>query len=177
MAPDFERWRDAERARLKQVAQRAALDLSARHEDSRNVLDSVRWLRFAADLAPDDEAVVQRLIRVLDRTGDRATALRTYHSFAARMAAEFEREPSPETRALIAEIRARATSAAVPSSYSAADDHRREPAPAALPRAAASSPRPSRLMTLYLCSLLAISAAPPRSSGENRRGGEVCGHG
>lgn len=154
-APDFERWVDTERARLKQVAQRAALDLSARHQASGNLVHAVRWLRFAADLAPDDEAVVQRLIRLFDRTGDRAAALRTYDSFAARMAAEFESEPAPETRGLIAQIRTRATAAAAPS-HPDADDDRREPTPAALPRPTIGSRRGPRLLTIYLCALLAI---------------------
>ena len=111
MSPDFERWLDAERERLRRRAHDAALRLSARHEAEGDWEDATKWLRFALNLARDDEAVVQQLIRIFDRAGDRAGALRTYESFAQRMATEFDAEPSPETRALIAAIRARSSNA------------------------------------------------------------------
>ncbi len=112
MSPDFERWLEAERERLRRRAHDAALKLSASYESAGDSKGAVKWLRFALNLAPDDEAVVQRLIRLFDRAGDRAGALRTYESFAQRMTAEFDAEPAPETRELVAGIRARSSASA-----------------------------------------------------------------
>ena len=63
--------------------------------------------RRAVELAPDDEASVRRLIRILDRKGDRAGALSAYEGFRLRLAAEYDAVPSPETEALLAAIRTR----------------------------------------------------------------------
>lgn len=111
MSPEFERWLDAERERLLRRVNDAALKLSAGREGAGDWEGAIKWLRFALNLASDDEAVVQRLIRLFDRAGDRAGALRTYELFAQRMATEFDAEPAPETRALVAGIRARSINA------------------------------------------------------------------
>src|SRR5437870_524467 len=69
----------------------------------------------AVELAPNDEALVRRLISVLDHHGDRASALQAYQAFAQRLAAEYEAEPAAETQALVAAVRARERAApAVP---------------------------------------------------------------
>lgn len=112
MSPEFERWLEAERERLRRRAHDAALKLSVSHEGAGDWEGAIKWLRFALTLAPDDEAVVQRLIRLFDRAGDRAGALRTYETFAQRMATEFDAEPAPETRALVVGIRARSSASA-----------------------------------------------------------------
>ena len=112
MSPEFEHWLDAERERLRRRAHDAALKLSASREGAGDWERAIKWLRFALNLAPDDEAVVQGLIRLFDRAGDRAGALRTYESFAQRMTAEFDAEPAPETRELVAGIRARSSASA-----------------------------------------------------------------
>jgi serine/threonine-protein kinase len=111
-SPEFERWLETERDRLRRRARDAALKLSASREGTGDWQSAIKWQRFALNLAPDDEAVVQRLIQLFDRAGDRAGALRTYESFADRMTKEFDVEPSPETRALVAGIRARSRAAA-----------------------------------------------------------------
>jgi DNA-binding SARP family transcriptional activator len=61
----------------------------------------------AVELSPDDEAAVRRLMRILDRRGDRAGALGAYESFRLRLAAEYAAVPSPETDALLGSIRSR----------------------------------------------------------------------
>jgi hypothetical protein len=58
-------------------------------------------------LAPLDERLLRRLIKLLDRVGDRAGAVREYELFARRLDDALELEPSPETRALVEEVRAR----------------------------------------------------------------------
>src|SRR5262249_41760510 len=59
------------------------------------------WARRAAALTPDDESAARRLITTLTRAGDRTGALQAYEEFARRLAADFELEPSAETRRLV----------------------------------------------------------------------------
>src|SRR2546422_569747 len=106
-APEFERWLETERMRLREAAARAARDLLERAEERGNLTTAVHWARRAAQLAPSDETAVRRLIAVLDRHGDRAGALEAYEVFARRLAEEYEAEPAAETQALVAAVRGR----------------------------------------------------------------------
>lgn len=106
-APGFERWLDATRARLRSAALRAALERSDRAEGDGDVAEAGRLLEWAHSLAPTDERVARRLLRHLDRQGDRARAVRVYRDLADRLQDELGLEPSPETEALVGEIRGR----------------------------------------------------------------------
>src|SRR3989449_57868 len=106
--PEFERWLERERARLREAAARAAQRLIEQCESRGNLTTATHWARRAVELAPNDEALVRRLISVLDHHGDRASALQAYQAFAQRLAAEYEAEPAAETQALVAAVRARA---------------------------------------------------------------------
>src|SRR5881398_2531606 len=106
-APEFERWLETERARLREAASGAARALAERSESVNDLTRAVRWTRRSIELAPSDEGLVRRLIALLDRQGDRAGALEAYGVFARRVAAEYEAEPAAETRALVAAVRAR----------------------------------------------------------------------
>ena len=106
--PEFERWLERERARLREAAARAAQGLIEQCESRGNLTTATHWARRAVELAPNDEALVRRLISVLDHHGDRASALQAYQAFAQRLAAEYEAEPAAETQALVAAVRARA---------------------------------------------------------------------
>src|SRR5205807_682870 len=64
-----------------------------------------RWARRAADLLPADEITARRLMTFLNKLGDRAAAVAAYDAFVSRLAAEYELEPSRETRALAEAIR------------------------------------------------------------------------
>ncbi|HYR30629.1 MAG TPA: protein kinase, partial [Gemmatimonadales bacterium] len=112
-APEFERWLETGRARLREAAARAARNLSERAEARDNLTTAVQLARRAAQLVPSDEAALRRLIAVLDRHGDRAGALQAYEEFAAGLAADYDAEPAAETRALIAAVRARQRAAPV----------------------------------------------------------------
>src|SRR5712691_7251535 len=112
-APEFERWLETGRARLREAAARAARNLSERAEARDNLTTAVQLARRAAQLVPSDEAALRRLIAVLDRHGDRAGALQAYEEFAAGVAADYDAEPAAETRALIAAVRARQRAAPV----------------------------------------------------------------
>jgi DNA-binding SARP family transcriptional activator len=106
-APEFERWVDAERERLRRQAAGAAWEISEVMEERGNGAEALRWARRARAFAPEEEASLRRLLALLDRMGERAEAVREYEAFAERLAAEYELEPSPETQALLAGIRAR----------------------------------------------------------------------
>lgn len=106
-APEFERWLDATRARIRSAALRAALERADRAVEEGDAGEADRWLEWARDVAPTDERVARRLLRHLDRRGERARAIRVYRKLADRLRDELRLEPSPETRALVEEIRRR----------------------------------------------------------------------
>jgi len=110
-APGFEKWLDVRRTTLRNQAAEAAWKLAQRAEDAGERAEAAAWGRRAADYSLDDESTVQRLVGLLDRVGDRAAALRAYEAFAWRLENELGLQPSPETQALISEIREREAAA------------------------------------------------------------------
>jgi DNA-binding SARP family transcriptional activator/tRNA A-37 threonylcarbamoyl transferase component Bud32 len=106
-APEFERWIDERRKQLRQLASTAAWELADQEAARRMTRAAGTWSRRARDLAPLDERLLRRVIKLLDRLGDRSGAVREYETFARRLADELELEPAPETRALIEDVRAR----------------------------------------------------------------------
>jgi len=106
-APEFERWLDGERGRFRRRAVQAAWALVDAAESAGDRVGAVPLARRAAALSPDDEAGVRRLMRIVDRGGDRAGALAAYEEFRRRLAAEYGASPAPETEAVIAAIRSR----------------------------------------------------------------------
>src|SRR2546428_1995501 len=111
-APDFARWQDDERRRLCETASRAAQALVEEAEDRGDLAAAAIWARRALRLAPNDEALLRRLLTLLDLLGDRAGALQVHDEFARRLAAEFEAQPAAETQALVAAGRPPAAGAA-----------------------------------------------------------------
>jgi serine/threonine-protein kinase len=103
-APELEQWMAAERTTLRRRVAEAARALSERSPASS---DTLGWIRRAVELAPDDEAILRRLVLVLEEQGNRMGALKAYDEFAARLIREFDAEPSRETRAVIDRIRTR----------------------------------------------------------------------
>jgi predicted ATPase/DNA-binding SARP family transcriptional activator len=91
-------WLEAERERLKALAQRTLLALVARHEEA----DPVRAVAYAQrllQLDPWREDALRSLMAARFRSGDRTGALRDYREFAARLRAELDVDPMPETTA------------------------------------------------------------------------------
>src|SRR5206468_280548 len=74
---------------------------------------ALEWARRAAQLAPQEEGPLRRLVTLLDRLGDRAGAVAAYEEFAKRLGADLETEPAAETKALLSAVRARETAAPV----------------------------------------------------------------
>lgn len=104
-APEFERWVDRERERLRQRAGDGAWAVAQAKAAEGDALAAERWARSAAALLPADEAVARRLMTFHHGLGDRAAAIRAYESFSRHLEHELELEPSTETQALAATIR------------------------------------------------------------------------
>jgi DNA-binding SARP family transcriptional activator/TolB-like protein len=104
-APDFERWLDEERLRLRARAADAAWTLAGRLERDRDAQGAERWARWGAALTPDDERAARRLIALLGRLGDRTGAIRAHDELAARLRREYDVAPSAETEQLVDAVR------------------------------------------------------------------------
>ena len=104
---EFERWLEEERVWLRRRAARAASELARSEETRGELVAAGHWARRAFALCPDDEGETRSLIELLARVGDRAGAVQAYEDFARRLREDYELEPAPETRALIAAIRSR----------------------------------------------------------------------
>ena len=105
-APDFERWLEEERSRLRQRAREAAWALAAARERDGDAVGAAEAAQQAVALSPAEEPALRRLVLLLERVGDRAAAVRAYETFASRLRGEYELEPSAEMQALVAGIRA-----------------------------------------------------------------------
>ncbi len=138
--PEWERWLEGRRRELRDLAANAAWGLAEGAVAARPA-DAVRWGRRAVSLMPGDERYLRRFIELLDRSGDRAGAIRAYEEAAERFAREYGIDPSPETRQLIERIRTRAEPAPTADSSGSRVD---------AGRAASSGPRTdadARVMT------------------------------
>jgi DNA-binding SARP family transcriptional activator len=111
--PEFERWLEEERERLRRAAVAAAWTLSASAQAEGQMTAAASWARRATELSPTDEEGLRRLLSLLDAAGNRAEALEAYTTFAERMRIEYGLEPAPETRALVQGIRRREEAAPV----------------------------------------------------------------
>jgi DNA-binding SARP family transcriptional activator len=100
-APQYERWLQQERTRLRELAAEVEWRLSSAEEEKGDVSGSIRHARRAARLSPCDERALRRLVSLLVRAGDRVGAVHTYREFVREMWREYEVDPSPETETLI----------------------------------------------------------------------------
>ena len=106
-AGELERSLENARARLMRRAASAARLLAARAEERGDLDAAVSWSWRETELAECDESGWQRLILLLDRIGDRAGALKAFDSLTTTLRDALEIEPSPETTALVEQIRHR----------------------------------------------------------------------
>lgn len=121
-APMFERWLDQRREELQRHAREAAWELAQCASAAGNVAEAAHWARRALQLAAQDEAVLRQVITLLDDVGDRAGAVREYEVFARRLREDLNLDPTPETRALVDDIRRRDARTAQASPASAEDE-------------------------------------------------------
>ena len=105
-APEFDRWVESERARMRNRIATAAKALATSCENEGRLADAVDWTRRAASCKPFDEAVHRQLLRRLTAAGAGADALREHQEFAARLRSDLEVEPDQETAALVAGLKA-----------------------------------------------------------------------
>jgi DNA-binding SARP family transcriptional activator len=99
-APEFERWLDDERTRLREMAAGAAWALAHQHIGAGRLVGAERTAQRALLLVATDESEVRRFIQALAHAGDRAAAVRFYEKFAQRLRSEYEIEPDPSTVAV-----------------------------------------------------------------------------
>ncbi len=103
-APDYQRWLDQERSHLRKLAKEAAWAASERLEGPEPA-EAVALGRQAVSFDHYDESAVRRLIRLLDRLGERAEALQVFEEFADRYREDLDLDPAPETVELAAAVR------------------------------------------------------------------------
>lgn len=99
-APAFTDWLDRKRESLRVDAVRAATAWVDEAQGEAGMENALVAARRAVELDPFSERSVQRLMRVLHGSGDRAGAVRTYQQFRDRLRAELEIEPSAATQDL-----------------------------------------------------------------------------
>ncbi|MEZ4586396.1 MAG: BTAD domain-containing putative transcriptional regulator [Gemmatimonadales bacterium] len=104
-APEFERWLEDARAELRRQAVGAGLAAARGHAARGEAGETKRLASWVARLAPLDEEVARSAMGLLESAGDRAGAIDVYRRLEASLEAELEVEPSPETRALVDELR------------------------------------------------------------------------
>jgi TolB-like protein len=108
-AMGFDRWQEGEAWRLQRRAWKAAATLADAAEADGNMIAALHWLEQAVELLPTDEVLLRRLLALTDSMGDRAGALRAHERFSGLLREEYGVDPSPETQALVEEIRGRRT--------------------------------------------------------------------
>ena len=104
-APEFDQWLHSQRTGLRASAARAAYGMSDLLEEAGNIGAAVSWARRSLELADTDERTLRRLVELKCRAGDRTGAIQAYEAFSLHLAAEYESEPSADTRSLIERIR------------------------------------------------------------------------
>jgi len=107
-SPEFSQWVDGTRDTLRRRAASAAWKLAHLHRTHGDKHRAAEYARCAHRLGtPGDEEVTQRVMVFLDEIGDRSAAVLAYEELARNLRDRLDLEPSPETRQLVEQIRAR----------------------------------------------------------------------
>lgn len=106
-AAEFERWSERERSRLRLRAVAGAWALSEGAEARGEAAGALAWARRALDLSDRDELVLQQVLSLHDRLGDRVGGVRAYEEYRRYLEAEYGLDPSAETEDLVRAIRER----------------------------------------------------------------------
>ena len=171
VSAELEQWMDATRARLRRVAATAAWSVAQQAEGAGATAKAVAAARRAVELQPDDEAVARRLIELLERGGDRLSALSIYEDLVRRFQQDFGAAPSPETSALGARLRV-AAPVPVPAQTANGSTLHELVAPAT----SGAAPRPRRWTAWFaaaaVVAVMAGLAFRTRASEGARAGGE-----
>jgi TolB-like protein/DNA-binding SARP family transcriptional activator len=112
-APEFERWVEAERARLSTSYSDALEGLAHRAEAAHDYSTAVGWWRKLAEFDPISSKHASGLIRALMNAGHHPAALQYAERYEAIVAQELGTGAGPAIASLVAEVRAQTDSEAV----------------------------------------------------------------
>lgn len=135
--PEWERWLEGERVRLRTRAVAAAAALADSAAERGDHPAAIHWSRRLVAIAPHDEAAVRRLMTRLDAAGERSAAMDAFHQLERGLDTELGIAPGAETRALAEQIRDRPAPAPPRPAPRPVT-----PAPAPAEEAAPAAPRP-----------------------------------
>ncbi|HEX2208985.1 MAG TPA: BTAD domain-containing putative transcriptional regulator, partial [Longimicrobium sp.] len=116
----FESWVQRRRAHLLRQFQGVCRRLAASRAAGGDVEGALAVARRWAEVDPLDDEAHHRLIELLAAAGRRSDALRCYHEYERRIAAELDVQPLDETRHLAANLRGAAAIDPPPESPSTA---------------------------------------------------------
>src|SRR5437773_6883492 len=119
VSSEYEEWVERTRARLRRRAAAVAWAAAESAEREGGGDRAVDRARRACELELDEEAGRRKLMRLQERLGDRAGALRSYAELCDRLEKEFDAKPSAETAAVAASIRSANRSVAMSADESA----------------------------------------------------------
>ncbi len=105
-SPDFGRWLELERDRLRNLAGRAAWSHANELIQQRELVEAERTARQALELVPTDESPVRAFILSLATAGDRAAALSFYERYRTALDDVLGVEPASETESVADRVRA-----------------------------------------------------------------------
>ena len=105
---EFDRWLEEERSAARERASAVAWALAQRLETDEQFSDAAGMARQSVRFSWSDERALRRAVAMLDRLGDRASALRLFEEFSRRLRMDLDVEPSRETLELATRVRARA---------------------------------------------------------------------
>jgi DNA-binding SARP family transcriptional activator/TolB-like protein len=104
-APEFERWAERERERLRLAYCQALEGLAEEAAAREDWCPAAEWWRRLAVEEPYNSRVTLRLMQALEAAGDRAGALQQARVHALLLEEEFEAEPDPQVSALAERLR------------------------------------------------------------------------
>ena len=102
---EFETWLDVERAQLDRRYAHGLEALAGAAEEKGDIEAALGWWRLRAAHDPYNARVALRLMRALDRSGDRAGALRHARIHTTLLREEFDADPDPDLMAFAQRLR------------------------------------------------------------------------
>lgn len=103
-ASELDHWLGQERERFRKLATTAAWQLAEEASAQGDIASSIVWARRACDWSEGDEEAIRKLMRHLDRLGDRAGVIQAYESLVRELE-KAETTPAPETVRLFQDLR------------------------------------------------------------------------
>jgi TolB-like protein/DNA-binding SARP family transcriptional activator len=105
-SPEFERWAEGERVRLKSEYSGALEGLAREAESQADHVTAVKWWRKLLEIDPVSSRNAAALIRALMNAGDHAAALQYAEQYESLVSRELDTSVGPAVASLVAEVRA-----------------------------------------------------------------------